>query len=114
VPLDADGGDRGVDGGLPAMAKENKAPALTTAAMTLPLQYAEPPRTRMFCVVLISHPRAAATAARLLASGIRVQTLDSYGPTSATEPGGFVIGYDHRRPLRRSLARRRPSRSWRN
>src|SRR5439155_16030857 len=31
-----------------ASTNENRAPALTTAAMTLPLPYAESPRTRMF------------------------------------------------------------------
>src|SRR6266508_6260396 len=33
--------------GLRAIAKENVAPALTTAATTVPAQYAESPRTRM-------------------------------------------------------------------
>src|SRR5690242_5552919 len=33
--------------GLRAIAKENMAPVLTTAATTLPAQYAESPRTRM-------------------------------------------------------------------
>src|SRR5216117_4020627 len=37
--------------GLRVMAKENVAPALTTAAITFPLQYAESPRTRMLCSV---------------------------------------------------------------
>jgi GntR family transcriptional regulator/MocR family aminotransferase len=46
-------------------------------------------------VVLIGHPHAATTVARLLTSGIRVQTLDSYGLTPATEGGEFVIGYGH-------------------
>src|SRR6266542_2427691 len=34
--------------GFLASVNENRAPALTTAAMTLPLPYAESPRTRMF------------------------------------------------------------------
>src|SRR5437762_10908169 len=48
--------------GLRAMANENVAPALTTAAMTLPLQYAQSPRTRMLCAV------APASLAVLIAS----------------------------------------------
>src|SRR2546423_14839644 len=41
--------------GLRVMDNENAAPVLTTAAMVLPLQYAESPRTRM---VAVSAPAA--------------------------------------------------------
>jgi hypothetical protein len=43
--------------GLRAMANENVAPVLVTAAMTLPAQYAESPRTR---IVVGSAPQAMA------------------------------------------------------